>query len=82
MDTVTQSGAIVFDTPAGIEFFQMASLKGALKLECHGIKVKRGFSAWKTCKERYNLKGNKHAVLEQMEKLVADAIAKKHEVKK
>lgn len=36
--------AIVFDTPDGIEYAQLASVKHALRLESVGIKMKRGKS--------------------------------------
>lgn len=63
-------------TPEGIDFFRMAALKGALKMECAGM-GRRGQSAYSICKQEFGLKGNKQKVLEQMEKLVADAIANK-----
>ena len=73
------SDSIMFNTPEGINFYRMASLKGALKLECLGMKHSRG-SAYATCKKLYNLKGNKQSVLTQMEALVKEAIAKKQAV--
>ena len=68
--------AIVFDTPQGIDFFRMASLKGALKMECLGM-TRRGRSAYAVCKEQYGLKGNKQKVLAQMEAMVEEAIKNK-----
>ena len=68
---------IMIDTPKGIEFARMATLKSALKLECMGMRMSRGVSAYAICKQDYNLKGNKQKVLEQMEKLVAEALANK-----
>ena len=65
--------SIVFDTPEGISFFQLASLKGALKMECMGM-TRRGQSAYAQAKELYGLKGSKQKVLEQMEAMVKEAI--------
>ena len=65
---------IVCDTPDAIDFYQLAARKGALKLECLGMR-RRGQSAYAICKQAYGLKGSKQKVLEQMEKMVADAIA-------
>ena len=67
---------IILDTPDAIAFGQMAARKGALKLETLGMK-RRGRSAYSICKEAYGLKGNKQKVLEQMEKMVKDALDKK-----
>jgi hypothetical protein len=72
----TPSTGIMIDTPEGIDFFRMASLKGALKLECVGMQLSRGASAYATCKREYGLKGSKAKVLEQMEALVEKALGK------
>ena len=64
----------VFDTPEQLAFFQLATLKGALKLEVAGM-TRRGQSAYAQCKNLYGLKGNKRKVLEQMEQMVKEATA-------
>ena len=67
---------IVIDTPEGIAFYQLASLKGALALELKGM-TRRGPSAYSIAKERYGLKGNRQSVFDQLQKMVDDAIAAK-----
>lgn len=70
------SKTIVIDTPEGIAFAQMCARKAALALECKGMK-RRGQSAYSICKQEYGLKGTKQKVLEQMEKMVEDVLAKR-----
>lgn len=57
----------------GIDFFQLAARKGALKLELAGLH-RRGQSVYSICKQVYGLKGSRESVLAQMEKLVEDAL--------
>jgi hypothetical protein len=71
-EAVTQ----VFDTPEQIAFFQLAAMKGRLKLEVKGLKF-RGRSTYSIAKERYGLKGSRESVLAQLEAMVEEAIAKK-----
>lgn len=66
----------VFDTPESIEFFCLAALKARLSLECKGLRG-RGQSAYAQAKAKYHLRGNKQAVLAQLEVMVEKAIAKK-----
>lgn len=66
----------VINTPAGIDFFQLAARKGALSLELKGL-GRRGQSAYSICKQEYGLKGNKQSVYDQMCALVEQAIADK-----
>ena len=66
----------VIDTPDGIAFAQMAALKGALKLEVLGLK-RHGRTAYSIAKERYGLKGSRESVLEQLTKMVEDALSHK-----
>ena len=68
---------MMIDTPEGIDFYQLAARKGALKLECLGMRMSRGVSVYAICKRAYGLKGSKEKVLAQMEQLVKDAIAAK-----
>ena len=59
----------IFDTPEGIDFFQLAARKGALTLEIAGL-GRRGQSVYSICKEAYGLKGSRAKVLDQMEAMV------------
>jgi hypothetical protein len=74
MSRVLEGGGVIM-TPedGGIDFFQLASRKAALKLECLGMKHSRG-SVYAVCKKVYGLKGNKQSVLAQMEALVANRL--------
>jgi hypothetical protein len=65
--------AIVLDTPDQIQFFQIARLCSALKLEMIGLKHSRG-SVYAYCKRTYGLKGNKAKVLEAMTKIKNDML--------
>jgi hypothetical protein len=62
----TESCTII--TGPDISKFQFLSRKGALKLECLGMK-RHGQSAYAICKQVYGLKGSKQKVLEQMEEM-------------
>lgn len=57
-------GAIVIDTPQGVEAFHLLQLKYALKLEIKGLKHSQG-SVYAYIKNRFNLKGNKQRVYDQ-----------------
>lgn len=61
--------SMVFDTPEGIEFFQLVARRGALKMETLGMK-RRGQSAYSICKEAYGLKGSRENVLSQMDAMI------------
>jgi hypothetical protein len=76
MNKTGQGQSIVMDTPDQIDFAVLAARKGALKMECLGLK-RRGRSAYSICKEAYGLKGSKQKVLEQMQAMVDKAIADK-----
>ena len=77
MNTTFQGGTIL-DTKEGINFFQVARLCSALKLEILGLKHSRG-SVYAYCKRTYGLKGNKEKILAQMvamkNKMMQDASA-------
>ena len=60
---------IVLDTPDQIDMFRLLALKGALTLECKGMK-RRGRSVYSIVKEEFGLKGNKENVLKQFTELV------------
>lgn len=49
--------------------FRLITLKGALKLECKGMK-RRGRSVYSLVKKEFGLKGNKENVLKQFTELV------------
>lgn len=63
---------VVADTPDSIAMFQLLARRGALHLECLGMK-RRGRSAYSICKQVYGLKGSKQSVLAQLNAMV-DAI--------
>jgi hypothetical protein len=63
----TSPAALVIDTPKGIAAFHLLAQRGALKLECLGMRHSSGRSVAKLLKDAYGFKGNKHAVLEQFE---------------
>jgi len=70
--------SIIFDTPEGIRFVQLAARKGALGLELKGMRRSRGRSAYSICKSEYGLRGSRERVYAQMCELVEAAIAAKH----
>jgi hypothetical protein len=66
---------MVFDTPEKIGFYLLTVRKAALKLWVEtGMQPVRGLSILRVCKDTYGLTGSKHSVLEQMERMVDDAI--------
>lgn len=69
-------GPIVINTPEGIAFVQLCSRRGALSLECKGLK-RRGQSAYSICKQVYGLKGSKEKVLAQMDAMIEDEHARR-----
>lgn len=77
-ELIAGGGIIMTPEDGGIDFFQLASRKAALKLECLGMKHSRG-SVYAVCKKVYGLKGNKQSVLQQMEAMVESAIKAKQE---
>jgi len=68
--------SMMFDTPEGVAFVQMAARAGALKMEIAGFR-RRGQSAYSICKQVYGLRGGREAVLRQMDELIEKAIAEK-----
>jgi hypothetical protein len=72
-----EGGGMMF-TGAGIDFFRMVSLRGALRMEVAGMS-RRGQSAFKVCKQVYGLKGTKVEVLAQMTYQIEQAKAKARE---
>lgn len=58
-------GTIVIENPGMI--WHLITLKGAIKLEGQGLRHSSGRSALKHAKDLYGFKGNRAAVLQQME---------------
>lgn len=49
-------------TGDSIAFFRLAALKGAVGLECKGMKMRRGPVIWKQVAREFSIKGNRDAV--------------------
>lgn len=62
-------------TGNGVKFFQLASQVSACKLQLSGMKHSSGKSVIAHCKRQYNLHGTNEYVVEQLEAMVAGAIA-------
>jgi len=62
-------------TGKGIDIYKLLALRSALSLECEGISIRRGFSAFAIVKKEYGLKGNKKKVFEQFDAIVEKARA-------
>ena len=58
---------VVIDTPEGIAAFRILALKGKLKLECKGIRMSRGRTAYSVVKQEFGFKGSREKVLAQLE---------------
>jgi hypothetical protein len=56
----TKGGTVI--TGDSIDFFRLAALKGAVSLEMHGVKMRRGPVLWKQVAREFGVKGNKAAV--------------------
>ncbi len=69
---------MIADTPKGVAFIQLCARKGALSLECKGLR-RRGQSAYSICKQVYGLRGSRESVLKQMEALVNKALDRDEE---
>ena len=65
---------IIFDTPEAIKFYQLAVLRGAVKLETLGMKHSRG-SQTAFAKRLYGLKGNKQSIYKQLCEMVEEVKA-------
>lgn len=75
---LTQSGAIVADTPEDIDFFRLAALKSALGIEVStGMKMHRGVSTLAVART-YGFEGRtKKQAYEFISNLVESRIAQK-----
>jgi hypothetical protein len=63
---------LVIDTPEGIEAYRLLALRGALSLECKGMRRSHGPSVATIVKREFNLKGNNKKVLEQYEAILRE----------
>lgn len=60
------SEVLIFESEEDIDFYRLAALKGALRLEILGIRrVPPELSAYRALKQGYGFKGGKEAVLQQ-----------------
>jgi hypothetical protein len=62
---------IVCDTPDKIEAFRLLALRGALKLECKGLR-RKGQSVATLIKREFNLRGTKQQLSDQFEALLRE----------
>ena len=67
MSVTSSKGCTVIEGENAINVMHMLSLKGALKLECKGMRRSRGPSAFAVVKQEYGFKGTKVEVLDQFE---------------
>lgn len=68
--TTTESGAMIITGEEDTNLARLMTLKAALGLEVKGLKASRGWSAFKTVKREFNLKGTKQNVLEKFTAIV------------
>ena len=59
---ITHSPGGTTFTGDSIAYFRLCALKGAVGLECKGIRIFRGPVIWKQVKAEFKLAGDKHAV--------------------
>ena len=73
--SVTKDGTpYAFDGPQAVDFFRMNTLLQGMKFELKtGMKMTRGPSCFTRVKKEYGLKGSKEKLIEQFEKLLAEA---------
>jgi hypothetical protein len=64
----TEDGTLII-TGEHIDVLRLLALKGALKLECVGLRATRGRSAYSIIKSEFGLRGNKASVLKQFEEI-------------
>jgi len=64
-------GGFVASGRESVDLVRMAALKGAMRLEMHGLK-RRGGSVFSVVKKEFNLKGSKEAVFEAFLKIMAE----------
>jgi len=67
----------ILTEPNDINFYQFLTRKSALSLEVRtGMKFSSRGSIYQTCKDAYNLRGNKARVLAQMEEIARQGLLK------
>jgi hypothetical protein len=69
-------------TGDSINFYRLCTLRSAVGLEMHGIKVRRGPVVWKMVKKEFGLKGNKAAVYAWLCAKVAEESPKQERIQK
>lgn len=62
-------------TGKGIDLYKLLALRSALSIECEGMVLRRGFSAFKIIKKEFGLKGTKAKVFEEFNAIVEKARA-------
>jgi len=65
-----KAGCTVITGAASISYYRLCVLKGALYLETKGMRASRGRTAYSVLKQELGLKGNKAAVLAQVEVII------------
>lgn len=70
--------AQVFDTPEGIRYVCLSSLKGRLNLEKMGLKC-RGPAATTIAKRNFGFKGNRESIIKQIEAEMQDLLERKQD---
>lgn len=63
--TDNNNNILVMSGKEEVNAFRLLSLKSALNLECKGLKMSRGRSAYAIIKDEFGFKGNKEKVLTQ-----------------
>lgn len=61
-----------------VQMFRLLALKGALKLECLGMKHSQG-SVYALIKREFGLKGSKQKVLDQFTQMIEEMIQQKEQ---
>jgi len=61
---------MILDTPDAIARYQLAVIKGRLKLEIKGMKFSRGETAYAAAKRLYGVKGSREKVLAQLQDMI------------
>jgi hypothetical protein len=69
-------------TGDSIEFFRLCTLRSAVGLEMHGIKVRRGPVVWKQVAKEFGIKGNKQAVFDWLDAKVREESPKQERIQK
>lgn len=68
--TISNSRGGTVITGPDIDRTSILALRGALSLECKGIKMSRGQSAASIVKQRFGFKGNKISLLKQLDEFI------------